>query len=65
MENNAGHHVKELEKLYQKQVSKVTFHFVRGHPEKTNSVNSLNYNTYNHGNEFGFSRSIYKNINNT
>ena len=30
-EQNAGYHVKEHEKLGQKQVSKVTLHFVWGH----------------------------------
>ena len=39
MENkNAGYHVKEHEKLYQKPSSKVTLHFVWGHLSRKQTV---------------------------
>ena len=41
-EQNAGYHVKEHEKLYQKQVSKVTLHFVWGHLSKKQTVGWVN-----------------------
>ena len=40
-EQNAGYHVKEHRKLYQKQVSKVTLHFVWGHISKKQTVEGL------------------------
>ena len=37
-EQNTGYHVKEHKKLGQKQVSKVTLHFVRSHLSKKQTV---------------------------
>ena len=41
MKQKQGHHVKEHKKLYQKQVSKVTLHFVWGHLTRKQTVHCI------------------------